>query len=301
MSSRPSPRWSAMPSETSRARTIMPAHVASVARPPAIARLSGSNKPIRSISIVMVVLSPPGSTMPSRPSRSWGDRTNRVLAPLASSARMCSANAPCIARTPMRGALREGSVLPASGSEQLFFGDGRNLESVHCLPQAGGYLSEDLRLVEICRGRHDRLGSLQGVLGLKDAGPDEDAIDTELHHRRGVGRRGDPTGSEVDHWQATELLAFGKQVDRRAQQLGLMHELSAVHSDQLADACVDGPGVADGFDHVAGPGLALGAAHPGALRDAAEGLPEIPAPADEGNFERVLVDVIFLVGRSQHL
>jgi len=53
--------------------------------------------------MVIVVLSPPGRTMPSRATRSSTDRTIRVFAPDASRARMCSAKAPWMARTPIRG------------------------------------------------------------------------------------------------------------------------------------------------------------------------------------------------------
>src|ERR1700694_335040 len=98
---------------------------------------------------------------------------------------MCSAKAPCIARTPMRGRarawrslrelLRLGAELPASSSEQLVLGDGRDLETVHRLPQSSGDFGQDLRLVVIGGGRDDCLGPLQGVLGLEDARPDEES------------------------------------------------------------------------------------------------------------------------------
>src|SRR6266516_2468285 len=154
MSSRPSPRWSPMPSAISRASTIMPAHVARVGRPPLIAFRRG--------------------------------------------ARTCSAKAPCIARTPMRGnLLRLGAELPASGSEQLVLRDGRDLEAAHGLSKTGRYLGDDLRPVVVRRRGDDRLGTLQGVLGLEDARTDEDAVDAELHHQRGVGRSGDAAGSKV--------------------------------------------------------------------------------------------------------
>src|SRR5215472_2589071 len=210
MSSKPSPCWPAMPSVTSRASTIIPAQVANVASPPSIASRSGSSRPTRSISIVIVVLSPPGRTMPSSPSRSSRERTNRVRAPTASSALMCSANAPCIARTPMRGLFLP--VLPASGSEQLFLGDRRDLETAHGLAQSRGDLGDDLRLVEVRRRRDDRLGTLQGVLGLEDAGADEEAVNAQLHHQRGVGRGGDAAGGEVDDGKAAELLALRQHV-----------------------------------------------------------------------------------------
>src|SRR5712691_5228975 len=105
--------------------------------------------------MVIVVLSPPGSTRPSSPSRSSRVRTNRVRAPDASSARTCSANAPCIARTPIKGPRRE--LLPASGSEQLFLRDGGNFEAAHRLSQAGRNLGKHVGLVEVRRRGHDRL------------------------------------------------------------------------------------------------------------------------------------------------
>src|SRR5262249_47831833 len=162
------PSCPCIPSVMSRASTIIPAQVASVARPLEIASRNGSSRPTRSISIVIVVLSPPGSTIPSRPPRSSRVRTSRGPAPTASSALPCSANAPCIARPPMRGLrLPEGAELPASGSEQIFLRDRRDLEATHRLAQAGGDLRDDLRLVEVGRGRDDRPGTLQGVLGLE--------------------------------------------------------------------------------------------------------------------------------------
>src|SRR5216684_977574 len=222
-----------MPSATSRASTIVPAHVAKVARPRPIASRSGSSRPVRSINIVMVVLSPPGSTMPSRLSRSSVVRTSRVRAPDFSSARTCSANAPCIARTPMRGMpvfWGADADLPASGSEQLFLGDGWDLETIHRLAQSGRHLRQLFRLVEVRGGRDDRLGTLQGVLGLEDARTDEDAIHSKLHHQRRIRGRRDAPGGEVDDRKAAETLALGEHVDGGADQLRFVDELRVVQS-----------------------------------------------------------------------
>src|SRR5260370_8578744 len=102
------------------------------------------------MTIVIVVISPRGRTMPSRPSRSSLSLTRRVFAPTASSALTCSANAPCIARTPIKGAPAErGRRLPASGSEQLFLWDGWNLEPGHRLSQSRGDLRDHVGLVQI--------------------------------------------------------------------------------------------------------------------------------------------------------
>src|ERR1700716_1753718 len=198
------------------------------------------------MSMVIVVLSPPGSTMPSRPSRSSGVLTRRVRAPAFSRARMCSAKAPCIARTPMRATLpRLGAELPASGSEQLFLGDGGDLYAVHRLPQSRGHLGQAVWLVEVRGGRDDCLGTLQGVLGLEDAGSDEYSVDSQLHHQRRFGRRRDAAGGEGDHRQPAEPLTFDEDFDRSPDLLRLADELRVVHPRQLANAGVDGPGVAN--------------------------------------------------------
>ena len=67
--------------------------------------------------------------------------------------------------------------------------------------------------------------------------------------------------------------------------------ISAEHVAQLAD----------GLDDVAGAGLALGPHHRGALVDPAQRLAEVPAAAHERDLEGVLVDVVALVGRGEHL
>jgi hypothetical protein len=57
--------------------------------------------------------------------------------------------------------------------------------------------------------------------------------------------------------------------------------------------------VSDGLNDVAGSGLAFCADHGGAFGDAAEGLTETAAAADEGDLVRVLVDVVDCVGRGE--
>ena len=59
--------------------------------------------------------------------------------------------------------------------------------------------------------------------------------------------------------------------------------------------------VAHRLDDVAGPGLALGADHRRALADPPQRLAEVGGAADEGHLEGKLVDVVALVGGSQHL
>src|SRR5438270_1248438 len=288
-SSTPRPCCSGIPSVTSRASTIMPAHVARVASPYPMASRNGSSNPTRSISIVMVVLSPPGSTMPSRPTRSSRVRTRRVRAPAFSSALTCSANAPCMARTPIRvwcfSKVRPARArrLPASGSEKLVLRDSGNLQAAHRLAKARRDLGQLLRLVVEGGRRDDRPGPLQGVLGLEDAGTDEHPVDAQLHHQRRVGGGRDSAGGEVDDRESPELLAFGEDFHRGADLLGLADQLGVVHALQLADAGVDGARVAYGLDHVAGAGLAFGPDHRRALGDPASGFAEVAAATDEGH------------------
>ena len=57
--------------------------------------------------------------------------------------------------------------------------------------------------------------------------------------------------------------------------------------------------MADGVDYVSGASLALGANHGRAFGDAAQGFAQIARAADEGNGERVLVDVMRFVGGGE--
>ena len=70
---------------------------------------------------------------------------------------------------------------------------------------------------------------------------------------------------------------------------------------EAADLVHDGPHVTDRLDHVARAGLALGADHGGPFVDAPQSLAQARRAADEGHLELPLVDVMRLVGRSEHL
>ncbi len=58
--------------------------------------------------------------------------------------------------------------------------------------------------------------------------------------------------------------------------------------------------MADGLDHVAGPGLAFGADHGRAFADPSQGLAQVAAAAHERDLEVVLQDMVLLVRRGQH-
>ncbi len=74
-----------------------------------------------------------------------------------------------------------------------------------------------------------------------------------------------------------------------------------VEALQLADAGVDSTSVPYGLDDVSSSRLAFGADHRGAFGNAPQRLAKVATPADEGDLEQVLVDVVLLVGRRQHL
>jgi hypothetical protein len=59
--------------------------------------------------------------------------------------------------------------------------------------------------------------------------------------------------------------------------------------------------VLNGLDDITGTGLTLSADHSGALGDAAQGLAEVAATADEGDLVAVLGDVVDIVGGGEDL
>ena len=76
--------------------------------------------------------------------------------------------------------------------------------------KAGADLHEDLRVVVVGGGPNNGLGTSLGVLGLEDAGTDEDTVHTELHHEGSICGGGDTTGGEVDNG---ELAVLGNVLD----------------------------------------------------------------------------------------
>src|SRR5215471_14835747 len=289
--------WSGRPSVTRSARTIIPAQVPSVGKPPRTARSTGSSRLIRSISMDMVVLSPPGMTSPSRPTRSSASRTRRTVAPHASRAFRCSRKAPWSASTPISGAF----MLPTAAGEQFLLGDGLQFQSPHRLAQTGRYVGQDFRLVVVgCRG-HDGLGSLQRVLRLEDTGAYEHAVGTQLHHPGGVGGRRNAPCNERDDRKPAEALDLRQQLDRGAKQLGLVNQLGIRQAVETANVAVHRTQVTRRLDDVAGAGLPLRPDHGSSLCDASEGLAQVAAAAHERHGEGPLVDVVFLVSRGQDL
>src|SRR5690349_10712666 len=123
------------------------------------------------MSLPMVVLSPPGMISPSSPASCSGRRTSTASAPSSRRRWACSRKAPWRARTPILMA-----DLPAAASQQLFLGDGADLQTGHGLAQALGHFDQDLGVVEVGGGLDDGLGVRRRVAGLEDAGAHEHAV-----------------------------------------------------------------------------------------------------------------------------
>src|SRR5207245_1161366 len=155
------------------------------------------SRPYRTISLPIVVDSPPGRMSPSTPARSPGSRTSTSATPRRRRMARCSITSPWTASTPIFT-----TRLHSSSLQQFALGQLSDIEAPHRLADALGDPRDHVRIV-IVRGRlDDRLGALGRVLGLEDAGADEVPIAAELHHHRGVRRGGEPPPAKVYDGQA---------------------------------------------------------------------------------------------------
>ena len=187
----------------------------------------------------MVVLSPPGSTRASRPSRSFSRSTGTASAPARSIARAWASTSPWTARMPTRRRARRHAARsarrrrtgPASKRYQPRFARRSCSASVSismpgiASPRPREAFEHLGRLAPVGGRVHDRAGALRRVGALEDARADEDGLGAERHAERRVGRRGDAARREVRHRQAARLGDLAHQLDRRAQLLGRGRQL----------------------------------------------------------------------------
>src|SRR3954471_17144248 len=242
----------------------------------------------------MVVLSPPGRMSPETASRSAGSRARTPSTPIARSVSRCSRKAPCRASTPifMAGTRAASSVapLPAPDGESLVIRDLLEGDPAHRSTEALADLGDLLRIVEERRRLDDGVGHPRRILALEDPRPDEDALGTELHHERCIGRSADPARDEVDDRQ----LAIGRdildQLVRSAEVLGGDEQLVLAHRTQAADLGEHVAQLANGLDDVAGARLALGPHHRGTFVDPAQRFAQVPAAAHDAALDAVLRD-----------
>ena len=148
---------------------------------------------------------------------------------------------------------------------------------------------------------HDRPRALGGVRRLEDAGADEDRLGAEHAAEGRVGGRRDAAGREVRDREPAVLRDPDDELERGAEVLGGRHPLVLRQERERLDLARDLAQVPDGVDDVARARLALRADHRGPFADPPKRLAEVPAAAHERHLEVVLVDVVLLVGGSQHL
>ena len=117
--------------------------------------------------------------------------------------------------------------LPAAGLEQTASSPSLlDLETGHRVAEAARDLRQHVGSRSAWSPRRSRAPSWRGSSDLKMPEPDEHAVDAELHHQRGVGRRGDAAGGEVHDRAACPCSAtIAHQLDRRAELLRLRHVL----------------------------------------------------------------------------
>src|SRR5207237_3547704 len=134
-------------------------------------------------------------TRASTASSRSGRRTSTASAPSRWKVSRCSRKSPCRPRTPARA-----KRSPTADGKAFACGERLERDAAHRLAEAARDLGDELWIHEV-RGRlDDRLRPAQLVLRvvgrLEDAAADEVPFGTELHHQRGVRRRGDATRAE---------------------------------------------------------------------------------------------------------
>lgn len=196
--------------------------------------------------------------------------------------------------------------LPTPLSQLVCVGHLRHIDSNHGLTQTFTDLGQNGRVLVMRDSLHDSLCALPGVARLKDSRTDEDAIAAQLHHQRRISRCRNATRGEVDNGETTlfgglaqELIGSTQLAGIRAQ-LGLRVRRAEKDASCASNLLIDRAHMLNRLNNVARAGLTLGADHGSTLGNAAQGLTEVTATADERNFEIVLLDVVFVIGRSQH-
>ena len=185
-----------------------------------------------------------------------------------------------------------------------FFHDGLDLVCVdadHRLAEVLGKLRQELRILPVRHGLHDRGGALRRIPALEDTRPDEDAFRAKFHHERGIGRCGNAAGGEIDDRQTSVVMHERHEVERRGKLLGRLEEFVLAQRRHTAYLGLYPAQVPYGLHDVACAGFALRADHRRTLAYAAKSFAKIARAADERNLELRLVDVPHIVGGRQHL
>ena len=261
------------------ASTIARRRCRTPACPRAAGPRSGSRRPVPSSSLSMVVDSPPGMTSPSSRARSPGMRTSTAS---------CAEPPDSVDVLAERALQREDADVAGRLTSRACASSSRRrasssiVEPDHRLAEACGDLGDELGVAEVRRRLDDRRGPRAGSPRLEDARADEHAVGAELHHQRGVGRRGDAAGGEEDDRQPAGLGDPLHELAAAPQLLGRVVQLVRSAWPSCGSRRVIARMWRDGLDDVAGAGLALRADHRRALADAAQRLAEVRAPQTNG-------------------
>lgn len=98
------------------------------------------------------------------------------------------------------------------------------VDADHGLTEVLGKTCEQIGVLPVGGGLHDGGRTLGRVARLEDAGADEHAFRTKLHHEGCVGRGGHTAGGEVDDRQTAVVVHVLGEIVRHGQLLGgLVH------------------------------------------------------------------------------
>src|SRR3989442_9971243 len=316
---------------TSRARRIAPAHVPNNAPPGRASSRMASSKPPSVRNFKCVLLSPPGSTSPSRFAKPGGVLTKMCSTPSRESIWPCASKSPCTASIPtfippripsfetscsarsprlflcapllsdLQVATGLSTSLPSPRLQELLFVELPHVDSLHCLAQLLRGFEHGLGVVKMRRGLDDGPRALIRVRRFEDARANEGGFGTQLAHQRGVGGRGDAAGGEIRHRQFARARHLPHQLERCAQLFRLVHQFVFAQGGEPADVADDRANVAHRLDHIARACFALGADHRRALGNPPQRLTQVARPADKGHTEIMLPDVVLLIRGCQHL
>lgn len=112
---------------------------------------------------------------------------------------------------------------------------------------------------------------------------------------------GDAASGKVDNGEALETSSFLEEMKWGPDFARINVKFLVGHGSSSVDLSHEGTLVTDCLDDVASASLALGADEGSTLGDATKGLAEIACATNERDLERVLVDMMGVVRRREHL
>ena len=199
------------------------------------------------------------------------------------------------------------AYLPTTTSQLISLGQVLHVDTNHGLTETLADLSKHLGVLEVSNSLDNSTGTLLSVTRLENTRANKDTIAAQLHHKGGIGRGGNTASGEVNNGQTAELSSLANKfvggLDLTGERAELRLSVLASEEDTTgtADLRIDSAHVLNGLDNITGASLTLSADHSGALGDAAQGLTEVTATADEGDLVAVLGNVVDIVSGGEDL